>query len=67
MMAHYQRRKPAAAPARDGCPAAAAVLPELDRTTLAILGLHNCQDSTVHMHSTGPVCQVSYHPHELYY
>jgi hypothetical protein len=68
MLAHYQRRKTRAAPARDGCAAVAAVLAELDGITLAILGLHNCAGSTVlHIHASGPMCDVSYAPDELYY
>ncbi len=68
MLAHYQRRKIRAAPARDGCAAVAAVLAELDGVTLAILGLHNCAGSTVlHIHASGPMADVSYAPEELYY
>jgi hypothetical protein len=45
---------------RDGCAAATAVLPELDGIQLTILGLHNCQDSSVlHMHASGPACSTS--------
>ncbi|HEV3288184.1 MAG TPA: hypothetical protein VG123_04250 [Streptosporangiaceae bacterium] len=63
MLAHYQRSKTRAAPAGDGCAAAAAVLADLDGITLAILGLHNCQGRTVmHMHASGPMCQLSGHP-----
>ena len=63
MLAHYERSKTRAAPARDGCAAAAAVLADLDGITLAILGLHNCQGRTVmHMHASGPMCQLSGHP-----
>ena len=54
LLACYRARKTRAAPARDGCAAAATVLPELDGIRLAILGLHNCQGSTVlHMHASG--------------
>ena len=68
MLAHYQHRKTRAAPARDGCAAVAAVLAELDGITLAILGLHTCAGSTVlHIHASGPMCDVSYAPDELYY
>jgi sigma-70-like protein len=68
MLAHYQRRKTRAAPARDGCAAVAAVLAELDGITLAILGLHNSAGSTVlHIHASGPMCDVSYASDELYY
>jgi len=52
LLACYRRRKTGATPARDGCAAAAVMLPEVDGIRLAILGLHNCQDSTVvHMHA----------------
>jgi hypothetical protein len=68
VLAHYQRRKTEAAPARDGCAAVAAVLAELDGITLAILGLHNCAGNTVlHIHASGPMSDVSYAPDELYY
>jgi hypothetical protein len=68
MLAHYQRRKTGAALARDGCAPAAAVLAELDGITLAILGLHNCAGRTVlHIHASGPMCDVSYAPEELFY
>lgn len=67
LLACYRRRKTGATLARDGCAAAAVVLPEVDRIRLAILGLHNCQDSTVvHMHASGPRSEVIYGPHELY-
>jgi hypothetical protein len=43
------------------------MLPEVDGIRLAILGLHNCQDSTVvHMHASGPRSEVIYGPRELY-
>jgi hypothetical protein len=67
LLACYQRSETTAAPARDSCAAAAITLPELDGVTLAILGLHNCQDSTVvHMHASGPRCEVLHGPDELY-
>jgi DNA-binding CsgD family transcriptional regulator len=47
MLAHYRRRKPGQALARDGYAAAAVAFPELDRIRLAILGLHNVDGSTV--------------------
>jgi len=47
MLSHYDRGKTWATPTRDGCAAAAAVLPGLDGITLAILGLHTCQGRTV--------------------
>jgi Sigma-70 region 2 len=68
MLAYYQCRKTRAAPARDGCAAAVAVLAGLDGITLAILGLHNCAGSTVlHIQASGPMSDVSYAPEELYY
>ena len=67
VLTQYQHRDTGAAPARDGCAAAAAVLPELDGIQLTILGLHNCQDSSIlHMHASGPTCDVIYGPDELY-
>jgi Sigma-70, region 4 len=67
LLACYQRRKPRTASERDGCAAAAVVLPELDGIRLAVLGLHNCQDSTVlHMHASGPNSEAIYGPDELY-
>ena len=67
VLAQYQQRETRAAPVRDGCAAAALVLPELDGIRLAILGLHNCQDSTIlHMHATGPACHTAYGPNDLY-
>jgi len=77
MLGHCERGKAPADPARDGCAATAVALPDLDGITLAILGLYNCQGSTVvHAHASGPMCrylscrpddQVSDHPDELYY
>ena len=53
-------------PARDGCAAAVAVLPELDGIQLTILGLHNCGVSTMmHMHASGPACHTAYGLDEL--
>jgi hypothetical protein len=46
LLSHYHRRKPDAAPARDGFAAAAAALPELDGIRLVLLGLHNCDGGT---------------------
>jgi hypothetical protein len=44
------------------------VLPDLDGVTPAILGLHTCAGSTVlYLHFSGPRCDASYHPGELYY
>jgi hypothetical protein len=54
MLAHYHRRAPERAPGRDGCAAVAVAFPELDGITLAILGLHNFDDSTVlYAHASG--------------
>ena len=67
LLARYRRRNTGAAPARDGCAAAAVMLPELDGIRLAILGLTNYQDRTVlHMHASGPRSEVIYGPDELY-
>ena len=55
VLTQYQHRQAGAAPARNGYAAAAVVLPELDEIQLMILGLHNCQDSTImHAHASGP-------------
>jgi hypothetical protein len=68
MLAYYHRRKTGTAPASGDCAAAAVTLPELDGIALAILGLHNAQGRTVvHMHASGPMCQASYRPDDLYY
>jgi len=54
LIAHYHRRKPDAAPVRDGYAAAAAALPELDGIRLALLGLHNSEGrSSLHMLARG--------------
>jgi hypothetical protein len=67
VLTQYQHRETGAAPVRDGCAAAAAVLPELDGIQLTIFGLHNCQDSTImHMHASGPACHLIYAPDESY-
>jgi len=67
LLACYRRRKTRAATERDGYAVAAAVLPDLDGIRLAILGLHNHQDSTVmHMHASGPRSDAIYGPDELY-
>jgi hypothetical protein len=66
LLASYRRRKTTAA-ARDGCAAAAVVLPELDGIRLAVLGLHNCQGSTVvHMHASGPDTDAIHGEDDLY-
>jgi hypothetical protein len=46
VLAHYHRRKPHTAPARDGHAAVAAGFPELDGVRLALLGLHNTDGNT---------------------
>ncbi len=46
LLAHYRRRKPDVAPARDGCAALAADLPEVDGIRLALLGLHTTEGSS---------------------
>jgi hypothetical protein len=46
VLAHYQRRKPNTAPARDGHAAVAAAFPALDGIRLALLGLHNTDGET---------------------
>jgi hypothetical protein len=67
VLTQYQDRETVAAPVRDGCAAAAAVLPELDGIQLTIRGLHNCGDSSVlHMHASGPACHIIYGPDEPY-
>ncbi len=67
LLARYRPGTARTATERDGCAVAAAVLPELDGIRLAILGLHNCQDSTVlHMHASGPRSGAIYGPEELY-
>ena len=67
VLTQYHHRETGAAPVRDGCAAAAVVLPELDGIQLTILGLHNCADSSIlHMHATGPACHTAYGPNELY-
>jgi hypothetical protein len=67
VLTQFHQRETGAAPVRDGCAAAAVVLPELDGTQLTILGLHNCADSSIlHMHASGPACLTAYGPNELY-
>ena len=67
LLARYRRRKIKAAPVRDGCAAAAAMLPERDGIGLAVLGLHNYQDRTVlHMQASGPRAEAIYGPDDLY-
>jgi hypothetical protein len=57
VLTQYQHKQTGTAP----------VLPEPDGIQLTILGLHNCDDSTiVHMHASGPMCDVTYGPDELY-
>jgi hypothetical protein len=67
VLAPDQPGRAGAASVSDGFAAAVATFPELDGIRLAILGLHNCQGRTVlHMHASGPRCQVIYEPQELY-
>jgi hypothetical protein len=67
VLTQYHHRNTGAAPVRDGCAAAAVVLPGLDGIQLTILGLHNCADSSIlHMHASGPACHTAYGPDELY-
>lgn len=67
LLARYQRSTARTATERDGCAVAVAVLPELDGIRLVVLGLHNCQDSTVvHMHASGPNSDAVYGQDELY-
>lgn len=67
VLAWNQRSTTRTATERDGSAAAAAVLPDLDGIRLALLGLHNCQDSTVlHMHASGPRSDAIYGPDELH-
>ena len=67
VLAQYQQTQTSAAPVLDGFAAGAVVLPELDGIRLAILGLHNCEHSTiVHVHATGPACYTAYGPNEPY-
>ena len=67
VLTQYQHRQTGAAPVRDGCAAATAVLPGLDGIQLTILGLHNCGGSTImHMHASGPACHTIYEPGEAY-
>ena len=61
VLTQYLHREAGTAPAHDGYAAAAVVLPDLDGIQLMILGLHNCQDSTImHMHASGPACHAIY-------
>lgn len=67
VLTQYQHTETGTAPLPDGCAATAAVLPELDRIQLTILGLHNCGDSTImHLHASGPICDAIYGPDEPY-
>jgi hypothetical protein len=47
LLAHYHRRKPGTAPAREGYAALAGALPEVDGIRLAFLGLENVEGRTV--------------------
>jgi hypothetical protein len=54
LLAHYQRRKPDPAPAREGYAGLAADLPELDGIRLALLGLHHTgEGSSLHVLARG--------------
>jgi len=67
VLACYRRGKTRSALARDGGAAVAVTLPELDGIRLTILGLHNCQDSTVlHLQASSPNYEVICGPDELY-
>jgi hypothetical protein len=46
MLAHYRRRKPGLAPARDGAAAVATALPELAGIRLVLLGVYNSEGRT---------------------
>lgn len=66
LLAHYQRRKPAPAPAYDGYAAATAALPELDGITLTLLGLHTTEERTVlHLLARGVTADGHPGPHDL--
>ena len=66
VLTQYQQRETMPAPVRDGCAAAAVLLPELDGIQFATLGLHNCEDSTImHMHASDPA-HTAYRPDERY-
>jgi len=47
LLAHYQRRKPEVAPAREGHAPLAAAFPEFDGIRLALLGLHQTDGQTI--------------------
>jgi hypothetical protein len=47
LLAHYQRRKPEVAPAREGHAPLAVAFPEFDGIRLALLGLHNTEGQTI--------------------
>ena len=67
VLTQYQHREAGTAPARNGYAAAAVVLPELHGIQLMILGLHNCQDSTImHAHASGSESHTIYGPDGLY-
>jgi hypothetical protein len=53
LLTYYHRRKPVTAIPGAGYAGAAVMLPELDGTTLSILGVHNGEDGTiVHVHAS---------------
>jgi hypothetical protein len=61
VLTQYQQRQTSAALVHDGFAAGAIALPELDGIQLAILGVHNCEDSTIlHMHASGLACHTAY-------
>ena len=63
VLAHHTQSQ--AAPEHDGCAAVAAVLPELDGTSLTILGLTSSADGTIlHTHASGETCHTYYGPPE---
>jgi hypothetical protein len=65
VLSQHEHTTAQAAPGRDGCAVAAAALPELDGTMLAILGLTSSADGTIlHVHASGPARQFYYGPPE---
>jgi hypothetical protein len=64
LLAHYLRRKPDTAPARDGAAAAlAGRLPDLDGIGLALLGMNNAEKTTfVHLLASGLPPDVRHGP-----
>ena len=65
VLSQHEHTTTQAAPGRDGCAVAAAALPELDGTMLAILGLTSSADGTIlHAHASGPAYHFYYGPPE---